>query len=1569
MAKNHKLMKEISDQFLSCKICLEPFKNPKTLSCLHTFCFDCLQQHLDAESSRSRFAIYNRNITCPLCRKKTELPSGSIRRLPDNFLLSNLTEIIDRRRPSTVPPCEICPSGVRGNNASSKCLDCSKLLCKSCVKLHSTTKVTQDHTLIDIEGQKDIECKEHPEEIVRFYCDPCDTCICVVCTFQEHRDHEICSFTDGYSRYKNSMETLLDKCKKRLDDVSERIGMIDKCEKTIKETRENIRDLAISYIQQVRQTEKELLKKVESFFSEDTVNFVNNREWLQENADGLQSACNLAEIVMSDRGVEMLLLKKEMEEKLTSLLDPGLPVVPPDFQPHMIRFVPGSVSFGTLNVNNNNSEENLSESICRTTELVTSETQTDQLENIVKQTQKKTSETQTDKLENIVKRNQKESKHFSTQTTFEKHTQKEFNTELLSFRDKLTRTKPQLSNGYQEQKTNKVKMVDSALQVVTDAGSPSSGICVSCCEELKDKPTPVEFGEAPKIQEIILMNSLDKSGKEWRRMRRSMIRSRRVQTDISLSNENVAISHGFTTNVAPVSRSLSCDDVIDDKIVRSIGLDPIIIETPKSTVAESPRKRMRHKTTMTTCEMKPVVPTSEKCTFTDPPSVGTFSSQTVIESLSILTQTPIEHKSSKSAGTDFTGQFDKSTTTPQITLMDNETTMPVVTQNTTGTWTEVLQTSERAVCTEGCETNEIGTDMSHPINCDQGVQIVPHQCDKNINTGPVDVRNQKSQTEAMEDASENRKSWHGGGGFFSKLFKGKGSGSNTSLSSTSSIQVSMVDSSTETNELVLCDKETGTPVPVSIDQWTETPKPVMINTGISPPRPLYVDSCVETNHITSMDQATYTEVVHHKDVGVDTVVVVHDNETLTDKIRCQDAQTTVDIVFETNETNTENTRLMDASVSTVDDWVRLCKPDSYDVWTATPSPDILNTGTNTSNVSTAENATSISPNELVKSVERSTTPINVDKRDFGTMALSFGHSSSSVSDEMTQTFTVALYDKSVSTSKEYIPDHERKIESCEMSTSTESLPYIGLLSELEGDELFLIPESAFGKRSSIDSLFENEVEMVDDCTSMEDLVQEEISTQTLVSSGTLDQSLFSDDEKFKMTREEKGDNLVDVGVNTLPKLTFEKETSTPLRHLFSKGTMTFYISKTDKSTSTFSSTRQIAESVFNQRPMPDKTNKETMTVYQVLKDASTATENVITGGKMAECISKLKNVSDRLQSPTNKTAPDAPWTRNSSDNIIDPKNNEDIRKKQVMDLAKDTSTKSKSKGKEKQSNRKTQPITSLKGKLAPPDTSPEDLKSKSLPRHASTTVKMGSQSSASTRKTMPRFNSAPGRIATVPNQQATKKNTNAQHLSPSSKLPVKDNQDRPKTPVGTRKGKSSLPAITESRASSASSDADSYVSAVSDQSSDVLDLSSLRIPSPPTVSNRASSKSPVPRRKTKTSEDKKAQSNVGFMQKLFSKKKKQEEEKTPPSPKRQHKKFTLPPPQPPEPVKPVKPQKSKAFVYMRQRIFSIEHDNEKPARRGSKEGPSDGRPVSSDSSSSQVSATIDDRPPSTYDNL
>ena len=100
MGSESKLMSDINEQFLICKICFEVFKMPKTLSCLHTFCADCLDKHLEAESDRQsyRFTAYSRAISCPICRKKTEMPTGGVKRLPDNFLVASLAEIIGRKQ-------------------------------------------------------------------------------------------------------------------------------------------------------------------------------------------------------------------------------------------------------------------------------------------------------------------------------------------------------------------------------------------------------------------------------------------------------------------------------------------------------------------------------------------------------------------------------------------------------------------------------------------------------------------------------------------------------------------------------------------------------------------------------------------------------------------------------------------------------------------------------------------------------------------------------------------------------------------------------------------------------------------------------------------------------------------------------------------------------------------------------------------------------------------------------------------------------------------------------------------------------------------------------------------------------------------------------------------------------------------------------------------------------------------------------------------------------------------------------------------------------------------------------
>ena len=345
-------MDEIEDSFLLCKICFEIYKRPKTLVCLHVFCEECIEKTADAEFERSyRYMLYSRTVTCPICRKKTELPGGGVRRLPDNFLVANLTDVLNRKKPTGAQPlCEICkPNGGRSNIAISKCLDCSKVLCKTCVDLHRRTKVTASHGLYDIEVEKNVECKTHPDEVVRFYCEPCEKCICVVCTFQEHKGHDVSSFTEGMQKYAHSLDTILSTCKERMTHLREQIHLISTCEQELKVTEEHIHDVAIDTIGAVRRKEKEMIDSLQEVFGRDTVDFFTTKEDLKDMLENIQSTCSLTEIILKDKSIELLLLRKEIQQKLEGLITPALEP-PPENLSQQVKFVPGSLTFGYLDV-------------------------------------------------------------------------------------------------------------------------------------------------------------------------------------------------------------------------------------------------------------------------------------------------------------------------------------------------------------------------------------------------------------------------------------------------------------------------------------------------------------------------------------------------------------------------------------------------------------------------------------------------------------------------------------------------------------------------------------------------------------------------------------------------------------------------------------------------------------------------------------------------------------------------------------------------------------------------------------------------------------------------------------------------------------------------------------------------------------------------------------------------------------------------------------------------------------------------------------------------------------------
>ena len=152
---------------LECSLCQDQFtetNQPKLLTCQHTFCKSCLQRWLRQQTGRG--------LSCPNCREITECPNNNIDRLPSNLAHKRLGDILKAHGRSNKDP--------------------------------------------DLESKEQNVCKRHVI-LVKFYCEPCEICICSECAIMEHRDpidHTIMSLEDGARKQRVYIES-------RLRDIEE----------------------------------------------------------------------------------------------------------------------------------------------------------------------------------------------------------------------------------------------------------------------------------------------------------------------------------------------------------------------------------------------------------------------------------------------------------------------------------------------------------------------------------------------------------------------------------------------------------------------------------------------------------------------------------------------------------------------------------------------------------------------------------------------------------------------------------------------------------------------------------------------------------------------------------------------------------------------------------------------------------------------------------------------------------------------------------------------------------------------------------------------------------------------------------------------------------------------------------------------------------------------------------------------------------------------------------------------------------------------------------------------------
>ncbi|XP_078600660.1 uncharacterized protein LOC144875811 [Branchiostoma floridae x Branchiostoma japonicum] len=266
-----KILDEITEEFLVCKICFEDYKKPKVLPCLHTFCEGCLVKYVPGKA---------RNITCPLCREETTLPENGVAGLKGNFLISSLREKLRT-----------------GNMEEAGGTD-----------------------------NGDTRCHSHGDCPVRFYCEPCEIPVCAQCVKKDHKTHKHVFMSDVVTEKREQLSELLLAAREKVPVFENAIRQLSEAEDSKREERERVESEVISTAEKVvaaiQQQQDYLLTMLDSIYLAEHRELQEEKDRVETELVSLRSSCDFTEKVLQfGNDAEILSVTNQMTGRLQKLSD------------------------------------------------------------------------------------------------------------------------------------------------------------------------------------------------------------------------------------------------------------------------------------------------------------------------------------------------------------------------------------------------------------------------------------------------------------------------------------------------------------------------------------------------------------------------------------------------------------------------------------------------------------------------------------------------------------------------------------------------------------------------------------------------------------------------------------------------------------------------------------------------------------------------------------------------------------------------------------------------------------------------------------------------------------------------------------------------------------------------------------------------------------------------------------------------------------------------------------------------------------------------------------------------
>ncbi|XP_072243321.1 tripartite motif-containing protein 16-like [Leuresthes tenuis] len=215
---------QMEREILQCSICLDLLKDPVTIPCGHSYCFNCVKGFWDGEDQKG---IHS----CPQC-------SQSFRARPvlvKNTMLAALVEKLKKTGLQAAPAdhcyagpedvaCDFC-SG-RKLKAIKSCLVCLASYCEKHLQPHYDSPRLRKHKLV--EPSKNLQeniCSRH-DEVMKMFCRTDQKSICFLCSLDEHKGHNTVSAAAERTERQRELEGSRQQIQQRVQDREKDVKLL-----------------------------------------------------------------------------------------------------------------------------------------------------------------------------------------------------------------------------------------------------------------------------------------------------------------------------------------------------------------------------------------------------------------------------------------------------------------------------------------------------------------------------------------------------------------------------------------------------------------------------------------------------------------------------------------------------------------------------------------------------------------------------------------------------------------------------------------------------------------------------------------------------------------------------------------------------------------------------------------------------------------------------------------------------------------------------------------------------------------------------------------------------------------------------------------------------------------------------------------------------------------------------------------------------------------------------------------------------------------------------------------------